>query len=79
LAFWKRLNASRTSSGVQGFAALAFDVALALDAFGFGAFGALFVRAELVLALAADFFGIDRTPALLARWARMIFAMERIY
>src|SRR6266567_2953870 len=84
LAFWKRLKASRTSSGVQGlgdlglgdlrfgvlgFRALAFDL-------GFGAFGAFFnARAELdlaslvflALALFADFFGTDRTPALLAR------------
>src|SRR6266550_2343267 len=79
LAFWKRLKASRTSSGVQGLGDLRFGVlgfrALAFD-LGFGAFGAFFnARAELdlaslvflALALFADFFGTDRTPALLAR------------
>src|SRR5437016_14202803 len=64
LAFWKRLKASRTSSGVQGlgdlglgdlrFGDLRFGVlgfrALAFD-LGFGAFGAFFnTRAELDLA-----------------------------
>src|SRR5262249_3581605 len=77
LAFRKRSNASRTSSGVQGRAALAF-----------AAFGLLDRCAGLVdrcagLAFAA-FFGSDRTEAFfteafLTRRARMIFAMKGIY
>src|SRR5262249_28020174 len=73
-AFRKRSNASRTSSGVQGRGVLGCAV-LGFDALDLGAFFFAW-RAETAFAF---FFGSDRTEALLARWARMIFAMNRIY
>jgi hypothetical protein len=42
--------------------------------------GSLVWALDLTLDLAfADLFGTDRTRAFLARWARMIFAMNGIY
>jgi hypothetical protein len=55
---------------VLGLEILDFEI-LGFEAFvdpGFGAFGAFFaVRPGVALVLAADFFGSDRTAALLAR------------
>jgi hypothetical protein len=49
-----------------------------LAALGFGGFDFLAPGAAFAVPFAA-FLGRDRTEAVLARWARMIFAMNGIY
>ena len=68
-----RLKASWTSTGVQRFV---------FGGFIFGDFFAAGLGDDLTVFLAAffaDFFGTDGTLDFLARFARMILAMIRVY
>jgi hypothetical protein len=55
---------------------LSFGI-LSFGTLGFGAFD--FLAGRAALATFAAFFGSERTEVFLARWARMIFAMNGIY